>query len=154
MARSTTLSVVLLYSLGPFLGPQNPSLLLLIHALLVIIFTCIQIRIMPFEKAIFGTCNQNECCSMYTLNLLDLFYLLNYTLLALIVSYLLTKDTNVVVPLQVVVGVLVGLSIIVFCCTIFLLACRACKVTTSEDTLIPSFEFQVNYDAADTYRGD
>ena len=102
--------VVLLYCLGPFLGPQNPSLLLLSHAILVIIFTFIQIRIMPFGEAVLAICGKNKQRSMYLLNLLDLFYLLNYALLALIVSYLLTKDNNTV-PLKVVVGSFVGLSI-------------------------------------------
>ena len=127
--------VVILYSLGPFLGPQNPSLLLLIHAVLVIVFTFIQINILPFDKANFGMCDKYECCRMNTCNQLDLFYMLNYTLLALIVSYLLKKDTNTA-TLQVVVGVFVGLFIFAFCCTIILHAtvafyevCRRREVT-------------------------
>ena len=157
--------VVILYSLGPFLGPQNPSLLLLIHAVLVIVFTFIQINILPFDKANFGMCDKRECCRMNTCNLLDLFYMLNYTLLALIVSYLLTKDTNTA-TLQVVVGVFVGLFIFAFCCTIIFHAivalteiCSRCKVTrlslsealhpTSDDIPLTSsvpdvIEFSIN----------
>ena len=128
--------VVILYSLGPFLGPQNPTLLLLIHAVLVIIFTFIQILIMPFGEAVFGTCGKYKGCSMYMLNMLDLFYLLNYSLLALIVSYLLTKDADIV-PIKVVVGVFVGLSIAAFFCIVIFHAIVAIHRTWSRCNATP-----------------
>eukprot|EP00731_Ephydatia_muelleri_P001410 Em0001g1410a len=128
--------VVILYSLGPFLGPQNPSLLLLIHAVLVIIFTFIQILIMPFGEAVFGTCGKYKGCSMYMLNMLDLFYLLNYSLLALIVSYLLTQDADIV-PIKVVVGVFVGLSIVAFFCIVIFHAIVAIHKTWSRCNATP-----------------
>ena len=106
--------VVLLYIPGPFLGSANPSLLLSIHVALVIIFTFIQSRIMPFEEAV---SQKFICFGKYIYNMLDLFYLLNYTILALVVSYLLAQDINKV-QLQAVVGVLVGMSLVVFFCSI------------------------------------
>ena len=106
--------VVLLYIPGPFLGSANPSLLLSIHLALVIIFTFIQTRIMPFEEAV---TQKFICFGKYIYNMLDLFYLLNYTILALVVSYLLAQDMNKT-QLQVVVGVLVGMSVVVFFCSI------------------------------------
>ena len=114
--------VVLLYSLGPFLGSQNPRLLLSIHVVLVVIFMVIQACIMPFEEGLRQESGKKNCIKTcihsickYIYNFLDLFYLLNYTLLALVVSYLWTYDT---VHLNVVVGVLVGTSLFVFFCTI------------------------------------
>ena len=106
--------VVLLYIPGPFLGSANPSLLLFIHVALVIIFTFIQTRIMPFEEAV---SQKFICFGKYIYNMLDLFYLLNYTILALVVSYLLAQDINKI-QLQAVVGVLVGMSVVVFFCSI------------------------------------
>ena len=109
--------VVLLYIPGPFLGSANPSLLLSIHLALVIIFTFIQTHIMPFEEA--AVSQKFICFGKYIYNILDLFYLLNYTILALVVSYLLAQDMNKV-QLQVVVGVLVGMSVVVFFCSILI----------------------------------
>ena len=106
--------VVLLYIPGPFLGSTNPYLLLSIHLALVIIFTFIQTHIMPFEEAV---TQKFICFGKYIYNMLDLFYLLNYTILALVVSYLLAQDINKT-QLQAVVGVLVGMSLVVFFCSI------------------------------------
>ena len=106
--------VVLLYIPGPFLGSSNPSLLLSIHVAMVIIFTIIQTCIMPFEEAV---SQKFICFGKYIYNMLDLFYLLNYIILALVVSYLLAQDMNKT-QLQAVVGVLVGMSLVVFFCSI------------------------------------
>ena len=74
---------------------------------------------MPFEEVLHQESGKKNCIKTcickYIYNFLDLFYLLNYTLLALVVSYLWMYDT---VHLNVVVGVLVGTSLFVFICTI------------------------------------
>ena len=108
--------VVLLYIPGPLLGSAYPSLLLSIHVALVIIFMFIQTHIMPFEEAVY---QKFICFGKYIYNMLDLFYLLNYTILALVVSYLLAQDMNKT-QLQAVVGVLVGMSLVVFFCSILI----------------------------------
>ena len=112
--------VVLLYSLGPFLGSQNPRLLLLIHGILVIMFVVIQACILPFEEKLRQESGKKNChkTSMCKYNLLDLFYMLNYSTLALTVSYLLEGYDANIIPRRVVVGVLVVMSLfvsIVFC---------------------------------------
>ena len=109
--------VVLLYSIRPSLGADNPSLLLSIHVILVIIFMFIQIHIMPFEGARQQEPGRLSYISKYMYNWLDLFYLLNYVILALIVSYLLVNDTNRI-QLKIVVGAFVGIALLVFFCTI------------------------------------
>ena len=133
--------LILLYGLSTSLGPQNPSLLLLIHGILVIVFTLIQCRVMPFNKTYSGKDDKCHCSNkcMHIRNVLDLYYLLNYALLALSVSYIWATDTNAAngATHQVVVGVFVGLSIVVFICTIIihilvaLQGCRRCEVTPS-----------------------
>ena len=121
--------VVLLYSIRPSLGADNPSLLLSIHVILVIIFMFIQIHIMPFEGARQQEPGRLSYISKYIYNWLDLFYLLNYAILALIVSYLLVNDTNRI-QLKMVVGTFVGIALLLFFCTIIvrmvLIFCKKC----------------------------
>ena len=162
--------VVLLYGLSTFLGPDKPSLLLLIHAVLVIIFLFIQCTIMPFGKTYFGTEDNCKWSSvlMHLRNALDLFYMLNYSLLALIVSYLLATDANNAnsIQLRAVVGVFVGLSIFGFGCSIFCIIassfdryCGRRKMsplnlsgsTTNEDIPLATSVFHADY-SSDVYR--
>ena len=107
--------VVLLYSIRPSLGADNPSLLLLLHVIFVIIFMFIQIHIMPFEGALQQEPGRLSYISKYMYNWLDFFYLLNYAILALIVSYLLVNDTNRI-QFKMVVGAFVGIALLVFFC--------------------------------------
>ena len=104
--------VVILYILEPFLGAENPSLLLSIHVILVVIFIFIQTHIMPF-----GEPDKQKYLSKDMYNWLDLFYLLNYAILSLIVSYLYANETNSL-HMKAVVGTLVGIALVVFFCTI------------------------------------
>ena len=129
--------VVLLYSIRPSLGADNPSLLLSIHVILVIIFMFIQIRIMPFEGARQQEPGRLSYISKYIYNWLDLFYLLNYAILALIVSYFLVNDTNRI-QLKMVVGTFVGIALLVFFCTIIvrmvLIFCKQCQNKNSSQS--------------------
>ena len=104
--------VVVLYTLEPFLGAENPSLLLSIHVILVLIFIFIQTHIMPFEEL-----DKQRHFRKNMRNWLDLFYLLNYAILSLIVSYLYANETNSI-HMKAVVGTLVGIALVVFFCTI------------------------------------
>ncbi|KAL5491816.1 hypothetical protein EMCRGX_G017180 [Ephydatia muelleri] len=104
--------VVILYILGPFVGTENPSLLLSIHVILVLIFIFIQTHIMPF-----GELNKQRHLRKDLYNWLDLFYLLNYAILSLIVSYLYANETNSI-HMKAVVGTLVGTALFVFFSTI------------------------------------
>ena len=104
--------VVILYILGPALVAENPPLLLSIHVILVIIFIFIQTHIMPF-----GEPDKQRYVRKDMYNWLDLFYLLNYAILSLIVSYLNANETNSI-HMKAVVGTFVGIALFVFFFTI------------------------------------
>ena len=122
--------VVILYILEPFLGAENPPLLLMIHVILVIVFTSIQIHIMPFGKTPPQESGKRKynCLDAqnFIYNGLDLFYPLNYAILSLIVSYLNANKTKSI-HLKAVVGALVGIALFVFFFTILFHALKKCS---------------------------
>ena len=102
---------------SPILGSNNPSLLLFIHVLMLSVFAFIHIQIKPFGQ----TNPDKKRKALQHLNIaynwLDLFYIINYTLLAFTVSYLLSNGSSAA-QLQIAVGVLVGIAVFVFFVTI------------------------------------
>ena len=84
-------------------------------------------------------------------NMLDLFYLLNYIILALVVSYLLAQDMNKV-QLQAVVGVLVGMSLVVFFCSI-LIHTAVIFLKRCGRPITASLQGEISYPANDVKKG-
>ena len=88
--------VVVMYSLNPVYSSDNPSLLLCIQATLVMLFMLVQSNIQPFGQSLQKTNKCNRHTSFYNTfyNCLDLMYLLNYTALAMSMSYILDQSSN------------------------------------------------------------
>ena len=107
---------------SPILGSNNPSLLLFIHVLMLSVFAFLHIQIRPFG-GVLQTNSDKKCKALQHLNIaynwLDLFYIINYTLLAFTVSYLLSNGSRAK-QLRIVVGLLVGIAVFVFWATILL----------------------------------
>ena len=107
---------------SPILGSSNPSLLLFIHVLMLSVFAFIHIHIRPFG-GVLQTNPDKKCKALQHLNnaynWLDLFYIINYTLLAFTVSYLLSNGSRTT-QLRIAVGLLVGIAVFVSWATILL----------------------------------
>ena len=125
--------LVVMYSLNPVYSSDNPSLLLSIQATIVILFTVVQAGIKPFGQSLQKTDN-NRCTNFFNqlYNCLDLFYLLNYTALALSMSYILDQSSDQAQMTAVSVGVLVGLCVVVVMVTVLyhliVVILKACKM--------------------------
>ena len=109
--------LVVMYSLNPVYSSDNPSLLLSMQATMVILFTIAQARIEPFGQS-HQKFNRRTIIYNQFYNSLDLFYLLNYIVLALSMSYILDKSSDKTQPIVVCVGVLVGLYVVVVMVTV------------------------------------
>ena len=112
--------LVMMYSLNPVFSSDNPALILSIQATVVILFTIIQARIEPFGQLLEKSEKINRLSFIYNqfYNSLDLFYLLNYIVLALSMSYILDQSSDQTQPIVVCVGVLVGLYVVVVMVTV------------------------------------
>ena len=108
--------LVLMYILNSVLSSDKPSLLLSVQATVVILFTISQAGIKPFGQSLQKSENFNRRSNIFNqlYNSLDLFYLLNYIVLALSMSYILDQGTD----RTQLVGVLVGLYIVVVMVTV------------------------------------
>ena len=130
---------------SPMLGSNNPSLLLFIHVLMLSVFAFIHIQIKPFGQ----TNPDKKCKAMLHLNIaynwLDLFYIINYTLLAFTVSYLLSNGSSAA-QLQIAVGVLVGIAVFVFFVTIVFHSIVSCL------KLFNAFDLAKNWIQSHLYR--
>ncbi|KAL5497495.1 hypothetical protein EMCRGX_G013971 [Ephydatia muelleri] len=109
--------VVVMYSLNPVYSSDNPSLLLSIQATLVMLFMLVQANIQPFGQPLqkMDKCNRHTSAYNKLYNCLDLMYLLNYTALAMSMSYILGKSSN---ETQISVSVLVGLYVAMLLVTV------------------------------------
>ena len=105
---------------SPILGSNNPSLLLFIHVLMLSVFAFIHVQIKPFGEVLQSNPDA-KCKASQLLNIaynwLDLFYIINYILLAFTVSYLLSNGSSTA-QLRIAVGVLVGIAVFAFFATI------------------------------------
>ena len=130
---------------SPILGSNNPSLLLFIHVLMLSVFAFIHIQIKPFGQ----TNPDKKCKAMLHLNIaynwLDLFYIINYTLLAFTVSYLLSNGSSAA-QLQIAVGVLVGIAVFVLFVTIVFHSIVSCL------KLFNAFDLAKNWIQSHLYR--
>ena len=126
--------LVAMYSLNPVYSSDKPSLLLSIHATVVILFTIAQAGIKPYGQ----TYQQKDKITRYAIfcnhlyNSLDLFYLINYIALALSMSYILEQSSDQAQMTVVSVGVLVGLYVVVLMVTVLyhliVVILKACKM--------------------------
>ena len=109
--------VVVMYSLNPVYSSDNPSLLLSIQATLVMLFMLVQANIQPFGQPLqkMDKCNRHTSPYNKLYNCLDLMYLLNYTALAMSMSYILGKSSN---ETQISVSTLVGLYVAMLLVTV------------------------------------
>ena len=114
--------LVVMYSLNPVYSSDRPSLLLTmsIQATMVILFTITQASIKPFGQSNQKTHQSNRCTNFYNqlYNSLDMFYLLNYTALAMSMSYILDQSSDQTQSAMVTVGVLVGLFVVMLMVTV------------------------------------
>ncbi|KAL5503303.1 hypothetical protein EMCRGX_G010230 [Ephydatia muelleri] len=107
---------------SPILGSNNPSLLLFIHVLMLSVFAFIHVQIKPFGGVLQTNPDKKSKALQHlntAYNWLDLFYIINYTLLAFTVSYLLLNGSRATY-LRMAVGLLVGIAVFVFFATILL----------------------------------
>ena len=115
------------------LSSDKPSLLLSIQATIVILFMLVQARMDPFGQPL-QTTDKNRSINFYNqwYNCLDLFYLLNYTALALSMSYILDQSSDENKWTTVPVGVLVGFYVVVLMATVLyhliVIILKACKM--------------------------
>ena len=124
--------LVVMYSLNPVYSSDKPSLLLSIQATVVILFGLTQAGIKPFGQSH----QQTDKCTIFCnqlYNCLDLFYLINYFVLALSMSYfLLDQSSDQAQMTAVSVGVLVGLYVVVLMVTVLyhliVVILKACKM--------------------------
>ena len=109
-----------MYILNAVYSSDKPSLLLSIQATVVILFTISQAGIKPFGQSLQKSEKFNKRTNIYNqfYNSLDLFYLLNYIVLALPMSYILDKSSDQTQPIVVCVGVLVGLYVVLVMVTV------------------------------------
>ena len=112
--------LVVMYSLNPVYSSDRPSLLLTIQATMVILFTITQASIMPFGQSHQKTHQSNRRTNFYNqlYNSLDMFYLLNYTALAMSMSYILDQSSDQTQSAMVTVGALVGLFVVMLMVTV------------------------------------
>ena len=112
--------LVVMYTLNSVYSSDKPSLLLTIQALMVILFTISQASIQPFGEFHQLRHKLNRHTNFYNrlYNSLDLFYLLNYTALAMSMSYILGHSSDQTQITSVTVGVLVGLFVVMLMATV------------------------------------
>ena len=105
---------VVMYSLNPVYSSDRPSLLLTIQGTMMILFTIAQARIMPFGQSHQKKHQSCRCTNFYNwlYNSLDMFYLLNYTALAMLMLYIIGQNLDQQQIAAVTVGVLVGLYVV------------------------------------------
>ena len=112
--------LVVMYSFNPVYSSDRPSLLLTIQATMVILFTIAQARIKPFGQSHHNTHQSNRRINFYNhlYNSLDMFYLLNYTALAMSMSYIIDQGLDHQQIAAITVGVLVGLYVVMLMVTV------------------------------------
>ena len=109
-----------MYSLNPVYSSNRPSLLLIIQGTMVIAFTIAQACIMPFGQShskIHQSCRRTNFYNQFS-NRLDMFYLLNYTVLAMAMPYIIGQSLDQQKIAAVTVGVLVGPYIVMLMVTV------------------------------------
>ena len=130
--------LVVMYSVNPVYSSDRPSLLLTIQGTMVILFTIAQASIMPFGQSHQKTHQSNRRTNFYNqfYNSLDMFYLLNYAVLAMLMLYITGQNLDQQQIAAVAVGVLVGLYVVMLMVTLLyhlivaiLKACMMCDIT-------------------------
>ena len=120
-----------MYSFNPVYSSDKPSLLLSIQATVVTLFALTQAGIKPFGQSHELTDRCTIFCNQLY-NCLDLFYLINYFVLALSMSYILDQSSDQAQMTAVSVGVLLGLYVVVLMVTalyhLIVVILKACKM--------------------------
>ena len=109
--------LVVMYSLNPVYNSDRPSLLLTIQATMVILFAIAQASIKPFGQSHQKTHQPTNFYNQLH-NCLDMLYLLNYTALAMSMSYILDQSSDQTHSAMVTVGFLVGLFVVMLMVTV------------------------------------
>ena len=126
--------LIVMYSFNQVYSTDQPSLLMSIQGSMVLLFTIAQVGIKPFGQIYQHTNKHTRCMIFYNglYNSLDLFYLLNYIVLALSMSYILDQSSDQAQMTVVSVGVLVGLYVVVVMVTVLyhliVVILKACKL--------------------------
>ena len=126
--------LVVMYSLNPVYSSDRPSLLLTIQATMVMLFAITQASIKPFGQSHQKTHQSNRRKNFYNqlYNSLDMFYLLNYTALAMTMSHILDQSSDQTQSAMVTVGVLVSLYVVMLMVTVLyhliVAILKACKM--------------------------
>ena len=112
--------LVVMYSLNPVYSSDKPSLLLTIQATMMILFTTVQVNIKPFGQSYEKTHQSCRRPNFYNhlYNTIDMFYLLNYTALAMLMSYIIDQGLDHQQVAAVTVGVMVGLYVVMLMVTV------------------------------------
>ena len=113
--------LVILYVPTPFYSSDKPYLLMYIHAVILVVFLFIQAHVKPFAEP-----SKGKWIFTDIYNWADSFYILNYTVLALTVSYILSNGSNAH-HIAITVGSLVGLSGIMIFATLIYHVCMVIK---------------------------
>ena len=148
--------LLILYVPTPFYSSDQPYLLMYIHAIILVVFLFIQAHVKPFGEPS-NVSSKVKWIITDIYNWTDSFYILNYTVLALTVSYLLSNGSNAQ-HITITVGSLVGLAGIMIFATVSyhtFMAIRnihATRVTTKgRAASIPSSSMQSEIDIENTY---
>ena len=122
--------LVLMYSLSPVYSSDKPSLLLSIQATVVILFTIAQAKIEPFGQSLqkSGKCNRFTNIYNQLYNSLDMFYLLNYIVLALSMSYILDQGSDQTQLISVLVGLYVVVVMVTVLYHLIVAILKACGI--------------------------
>ena len=109
-----------MYTLNPVYSSDRPSLLLTIQGTMMILFALAQARILPFGQSHQKTHQINSRTNFYNqlYNNLDMYYLLNYTALAMLMSCNIDQSIDQQQIAAVTVGVLVGLYVVMLMVTV------------------------------------
>ena len=111
--------LVILYVPTPFYSSDRPYLLMYIHSIILVSFLFVQAHVKPFGELLNAEGSRIKWLFAEVYNWMDSFYVLNYTILAITMSYLLSNsDSDFHNLLGLSVGSLVGLFGVMFVATI------------------------------------
>eukprot|EP00731_Ephydatia_muelleri_P034648 Em0070g4a len=139
----------ILYVPTPFYSSDRPYLLMYIHSILLVVFLCVQSHIKPFSELQNAEHSKMKWYFPEFYNWSDAFYMLNYTILAFTVSYLLSNDSDDQ-QLGMTVASLVSLSLIIYLVTAIFHVIKAISRVMNERIISEPFSMS-NISTDDTF---